>query len=103
MKKKIMAMLLAAAMTAMPTASVAAADGNTATVQADVSRMRASKIYYVTADVLAVRSGPGTNYSIIGSLTYGQAINVTSINGGWAKFRYADRTGYVSAACLRLQ
>ena len=41
-------------------------------------------------------------YSIIGSLTYNQVISVTSISGGWAKFKYIDRTGYVSAEYLAL-
>ena len=102
MKRKVMAMFLAATMMATPATYVAAADGNVAVVQTDAVQTRATTKYYVTADVLNVRSGPGMGYSIIGSLTYNQVISVTSISGGWAKFRYIDRTGYVSAEYLAL-
>ncbi|MEN0661117.1 N-acetylmuramoyl-L-alanine amidase [Caldifermentibacillus hisashii] len=53
---------------------------------------------YVTADVLNVRSGPGTGYQIIGKLTYGSAILVTGQSGTWYAITYNGKTGYVSSA-----
>lgn len=44
--------------------------------------------YGVTADVLSVRSGPGTQYARVGYLYYGDAVLVTSISNGWAKFLF---------------
>lgn len=57
--------------------------------------------YGVTADVLNVRSGPGTSYSIIGTLSRGQAVLVTSISNGWARFGFANTTGYAKADYLK--
>lgn len=56
--------------------------------------------YGVTADVLNVRSGPGTNYSIVGQLYYGQAILVNSISNGWARFKYNGINRYAKADYL---
>ncbi len=48
----------------------------------------------VTASSLNVRSGPGTSYSRIGSLTRG-SVTVRSVSGDWAQIDYAGRTGYL--------
>lgn len=53
---------------------------------------------YVTADVLNVRSGPGTGYQIIGKLTYGSAILVTGQSESWYAITFNGQTGYVSSA-----
>ena len=50
----------------------------------------------VTADVLNVRSGPGTSYSRIGQLTNGQTVTIVSSSNGWYKIKYGDGVGYVS-------
>lgn len=60
--------------------------------------------YYVTSEILNVRSGPGTDYSVIGSLSKGMEIKVTSIDGEegnrWAKFNFEGLTGYAFADYL---
>ena len=43
---------------------------------------------YVTATTLNVRSGAGTNYSIIGSLSKGTKVEVISTTNGWSKIKY---------------
>ena len=59
-------------------------------VQAAASTAAASsgggaKSYTVTAKSgLNVRSGPGTNNSKLGALTYGAEIQVTKVENGWA-------------------
>ena len=40
---------------------------------------------YVTASVLNVRSGPGTGYSVTGSLSRGTAVSVVAESNGWCK------------------
>ena len=39
----------------------------------------------VTADKLFIRSGPGTNYAIRGSLTNGYKVEVLEVSGNWAR------------------
>ncbi|MGP0690366.1 SH3 domain-containing protein [Priestia aryabhattai] len=56
-----------------------------------------STTYSVTASTLNVRSGAGTNYAAIGSVTKGQTLSVMSKSGSWYKINYNGRTGYVSS------
>ncbi|MDN3360369.1 MULTISPECIES: SH3 domain-containing protein [Priestia] len=56
-----------------------------------------STTYIVTASTLNVRSGAGTNYAAIGSVTKGQKLSVVSKSGSWYKINYNGRTGYVSS------
>ncbi|KAA8754943.1 SH3 domain-containing protein [Priestia megaterium] len=56
-----------------------------------------STTYTVTASTLIVRSGAGTSYASIGSVTKGQKLSVVSKSGSWYKINYNGRTGYVSS------
>ncbi|MEK5214762.1 N-acetylmuramoyl-L-alanine amidase [Psychrobacillus sp. FSL H8-0487] len=56
----------------------------------------------VTAASLNVRSGPGASYASVGSLTKGKVVTVESLNGAWAKVKYAGGQGYVSKTYLKL-
>ncbi|WP_176586344.1 SH3 domain-containing protein [Priestia megaterium] len=56
-----------------------------------------STTYTVTASTLNVRSGAGTSYASIGSVTKGQKLSVVSKSGSWYKINYNGRTGYVSS------
>lgn len=49
----------------------------------------------VTTDVLNVRSGPSTGYSIMGTLSYGSKVEAIAINNGWIKIKYGTSTGYI--------
>ena len=57
-----------------------------------------AKYAQVTADVLNVRSGMGTEYSKIGSVSYGEIVEVLDdSNAGWAKIKTSSGLeGYVS-------
>ena len=55
---------------------------------------------YVTATSLNVRSGAGTSYSILGSLSKGTKVEVISTTNGWSKINYNGSTGYVSSQYL---
>ena len=54
----------------------------------------------VTADVLNVRSGRGTNYAVIGQLTKGTKIRIDQLMGDWYSIYYGSHGGFVSAQYL---
>ena len=45
---------------------------------------------------LNVRSGAGTNYSVIGSLSNGAKVEIVETSGSWYKIKYGNGYGYVS-------
>lgn len=55
----------------------------------------------VTADVLNVRSGPGTNYEIIGKLNKGAKVKIASKKGNWYDIYFGNHGGYVSADYIK--
>ena len=55
----------------------------------------------VTADVLNVRSGRGTNYSKIGAVRGGSTVTIVETKNGWHKIKYGNGYGYVSAKYVR--
>ena len=59
----------------------------------------ASASHVVIAGTLNVRSGPGTSYSIIGTLSKGTQVNVVSTSGSWSKIN-SPKTGWVASQYL---
>lgn len=57
--------------------------------------------YVVKISFAKVRSGPGTSYPVITTLNQGKVINVSSVDNGWAKFKYGERTVYISKTSLK--
>lgn len=55
----------------------------------------------VTANGLRVRKGPGTNFSIIGSLNNGQSVKILSTSGQWIQISSESLQGWVSGEYLR--
>ncbi|PLR90802.1 SH3 domain-containing protein [Bacillus sp. T33-2] len=56
-----------------------------------------SSTYTVTATVLNVRSGPGTNHARIGSLRQGSSLQVVQrLNNGWYEISFNGKRAYVS-------
>ena len=55
---------------------------------------------YVTATTLNVRSGAGTSYPVLGSLSKGTKVEVISTTNGWSKINYNGSIGYVSSQYL---
>ncbi|WP_416828614.1 SH3 domain-containing protein [Ectobacillus polymachus] len=60
------------------------------------SSIQGTTTYYVNADALRFRSGPGSNYSIINVLSNGEKVAVTGQSGNWYKIQYNGSEGYVS-------
>jgi len=51
----------------------------------------------VTGNVVNVRSGPGTNYSALGSLKNGDTITATGKSGSWITIKMSNgKTGYIA-------
>lgn len=55
----------------------------------------------VTASSLNLRTGPGTQYGIAGSLPRGTKVEIISSSGGWAKIKYNGNTYYASAVYVK--
>ena len=61
--------------------------GNTTTTQSGTIKVNG---------VLNVRSGAGTSYSVIGSLSNGAKVEIVETSGTWYKIKYGSGYGYVS-------
>lgn len=95
--------------TALAAAAVLAVSGGFAsagmqTESVLAARHSGAKPYAVTSDMLNVRSGPGMDYRVIGTITRGMRVNVYSMRGEkenrWARIRFQGVTAYVSAKYL---
>lgn len=53
--------------------------------------------YYVTANSLNVRLGPGYDYETIGTLYIGDMVEVLAVKDGWCRILYEGAEAYVSA------
>lgn len=51
----------------------------------------------VTGTTVNVRSGPGTDYSKVGSVAKGDKVKILSTDGNWYRISIGNITGYVSA------
>ena len=56
----------------------------------------ADEYIYVTGDALNIRSGPGTDYNVLGQAYYGDSLVVLGKEGTWHLIYYWGVTGYVS-------
>ena len=57
--------------------------------------------FFVTADSLNVRTGPGTSNSIIGTLKKNDEVEVIKFNENWGKIGFGGKEGWISASYLR--
>lgn len=51
----------------------------------------------IDEDSLNVRTGPGTEYSIVTSLEFGHLISLEEEHNGWYRVRYGDINGWCAA------
>ena len=56
--------------------------------------------YTVSASTLNVRSGPGTNHSVLGQVSRGQRVTVIGSSGAWKQIRFGSGTGWVHGSYL---
>ena len=73
------------------------ADGKIGYVSSDYIKVETSSGQkgFVTGSVVNVRDGAGIDYKVIGSVTYGQSVDVTGSENGWFSIAYNGVTGYV--------
>ncbi len=74
--------------------------GTTCTNGSCVSTYNAHRMLVVNASSLNVRKGNSTNYDIIGSLDEYTYITVLEEKGGWYRFNYNGKDGWVSGSYL---
>ncbi|WP_270647995.1 SH3 domain-containing protein, partial [Paeniclostridium hominis] len=55
----------------------------------------------VTATRLNVRSGYGTNYPVIGSLSNGATVEIIGSQNGWYKIKYNGGYGYITGQYIK--
>lgn len=77
-------------------------DTSTTTTPADQFTEDCAGTYTVTGSSLNMRSGPGTNYSIVITIDGGESVTVTSANGEWAAVSYGGYEGYCAMNYLTL-
>ncbi|TCN24135.1 SH3 domain-containing protein [Mesobacillus foraminis] len=71
-------------------------------VKTSGSSSASASIYTVTADILNVRSGAGTNYARIGQLKQGTILKgIQKAGNGWYRISFQGKTGYVSGDYVR--
>lgn len=70
---------------------VTAAKTNSNTTQTGIS------IGTVISSSLFVRSGPGTNFKVIGGLKNREKVTIINSQSGWYKINFGNTTGYVSS------
>ncbi len=56
----------------------------------------------VTGSTVNIRTGPGTEYDVIASLSYGEQIEVIEL-GKWHKVVFGDKTGYIISDYLAVE
>ncbi len=93
----------AARPTATPDAQVASAAGGAPALTPSVTAVEATPRLIVSRTV-NMRSGPGTNYPVIGQLAAGQTAEITGRNaaGDWWQFNYNGQLLWVSAQVVQV-
>lgn len=79
------------------TSSAASSSASTATATESVSGTGT-----ITGSSVRMRSGAGTNYSILATFAKGTQVQVTGKTGNWYAIKYDGKSGYVSADYLKL-
>ena len=49
-----------------------------------------------------MRSGPGTQYPVVGSIPGGETVDVGSCTGSWCQVSFSGGTGYASRSYLAM-
>jgi len=78
-------------------------NGNTGTQNSGTGTSTSSQTVRITGNSVNFRSGPGTNYDSLGSLSKGDTATYLSTEGNWYKIRRGNTTGYVSSDYATLQ
>jgi uncharacterized protein YgiM (DUF1202 family) len=77
-------------------------DVDSTTPPLDPSTSPQNKAAIITADVLNVREGAGSNYTKVGVVRYGDKLSVLAHSSGWYKVSQGDLTGWISGDYLKI-
>ena len=80
-------------------------DGKTGYMSADYVNARTSASDLsgygrVTADALNMRTGPGSGYGVVRTVSNGEYVSLSGFENGWYKVSYSGSTGYMSGDYL---
>ena len=75
---------------------------STAPVTTTTTAPSATQMMEVATDNLNVRSGPGINYTKVGTLNKGAQVATLALEGDWYRIQYGETEAYVSAQYLVL-
>lgn len=97
-KLKLFAAVIVSILTLTAPASVLATENTSTEQSASGYEVKDTSLTcYVNSEKgLNVRSGPSTDYSVIGTLSNGSKIEVTGESGGWYRFDYNCKDGFVA-------
>jgi len=56
----------------------------------------------VSGSVVNVRSGPGTQYQVAGTLYQNTKVDIVEKSGEWYKVKYGTLVGWLHSSCLAL-
>jgi cell wall-associated NlpC family hydrolase len=88
-----------------PHGPIELADGSIGYVSSDYIKVDAlnGQKGFVTGSVVNVREGASVDYKVIGSVTYGQSVDVTGSENGWFSIAYNGVTGYVCGEYINFE
>ncbi|MCI5612247.1 MAG: SH3 domain-containing protein [Roseburia sp.] len=97
-KLKLFAAVIVSILTLTASVSVLATENTSTEQSASGYEVKDTSLTcYVNSEKgLNVRSGPSTDYSVIGTLSNGSKIEVTGESGGWYRFDYNGKDGFVA-------
>ena len=110
MTKRLVSLFLAAAM--LLTLTACHKDGaegetpptttSTAAATTTTTVAQQNPVYYVTVNKLNVRSEPNTTCEILGTLLYGDSVEVWETADGWCRITFEGKPAYISADYVSL-
>lgn len=98
-KLKLFAAVIVSILTLTAPVSVLATENTSTEQSASGYEVKDTSLtcYVNSGKGLNVRSGPSTDYSVIGTLSNGSKIEVTGESGGWYRFDYNGKDGFVAS------
>lgn len=86
-------------------AKVQLADGSVGYISADYINVTdfANHTGYITGSIVNIREGIGTDYKVIGTVSFGQSVTITGENTGWFHIIYNGMNGYVCGEYVSME
>lgn len=82
--------------TTTPNTGTVTPNTGTVTPNTGTNTPSANSTLTITGNTLNIRSGPGTNYEVVGSLAKGDKVTRLGTEGEWYRIQHGNVTGYIS-------